>query len=57
MRTKRQPLYVGDVSGFGSAVTSGGILSLLAAWIGSENITTLGTIGTGIWNADAIAQA
>lgn len=55
MRTKRQPLYVGDVSGGGSAITSEGVLPLLAAWAGSENITTLGTIGTGAWNADPIA--
>lgn len=29
----------------------------LAAWAGSANITTLGTIGTGTWNADIIAVA
>ena len=29
----------------------------LSTWAGSTNITTLGTIGTGVWNATAIAQA
>jgi len=29
----------------------------LSTWIGSTNITTLGTIGTGTWNATAIADA
>jgi len=32
-------------------------LSYLGAWSGSTNITTLGTIGTGTWNATTISTA
>jgi len=31
--------------------------NFLASWIGSTSITTLGTIGTGVWNGTAIVDA
>jgi hypothetical protein len=31
--------------------------SLLGTWVGSPNITTVGTIGTGTWNATSIAYS
>jgi len=31
-------------------------LARLTAWTGSANVTTLGTIGTGVWNGTAVAN-
>lgn len=47
----------------GNATTAQGTLAgsalqpaTLAAWVGTTNITTLGTVGTGTWNATVIAD-
>ena len=58
--TTNNKLYRYDGSAWGEAVTAtDGFVtdSDLAAWTGTTNVTTLGTIGTGTWNATAIAQA
>jgi hypothetical protein len=46
----------GTLDGNGSKLTNipTSALSNLSSWTGSTNITTLGTIGTGSWNATAI---
>ena len=41
----------------GTSVPLGGSIDLTTAYIGSTNVTTLGTITTGVWNGTAIAIA
>ena len=58
--TTNNLLYRYDGSAWGEAVTSVSGLTTdaeLAAWTGTTNITTLGTIATGTWQGTAIATA
>ncbi|HMZ92935.1 MAG TPA: hypothetical protein PLD56_00290 [Chitinophagales bacterium] len=51
--------YVTSVSGTSNRITSTGgttpVIDIAATYVGQTSITTLGTIGTGTWNATAIA--
>lgn len=53
--------YVTSVGGTASRITSTGgttpIIDISAVYVGQTSITTLGTIGTGVWNGTAIANA
>ena len=44
--------FKGDITG--ASGTFGGTLTMLGTWVGTANITTLGTITTGVWNAGTV---
>lgn len=52
---------VSSVSGTTNRITSTGgttpVIDISASYVGQSSITTLGTIGTGVWNGTAIAAA
>ncbi len=57
--TSDDKLYMYNGSAWVQAVTSTADLTTdaeLAAWTGSTNVTTLGTVGTGTWQGTAIAS-
>ena len=40
-----------------SIAISGDTLEIKSSWVGQSSITTLGTVGTGVWNGTAVADA
>lgn len=58
---KAVPSSVTSVSGTTNRITSTGgttpVIDISASYVGQSSITTLGTIGTGVWQGTAIADA
>jgi hypothetical protein len=52
------PTFTGTVAGISATMVGLGSVenTALSTWAGSANIVTVGTVGTGTWNANAIAD-